>query len=90
MYPFSDVHLDPELYPDPWSFAPGRPQPEAPMSYVAWGAGKIIPPFDVLLGLMRHHREDYMSRTTAGEDGIEVNHLDAGADIAMEDDRCFG
>ncbi|TFL04710.1 cytochrome P450 [Pterulicium gracile] len=42
MYPFSDVHLDPELYPDPWSFAPGRPQPEAPMSYVAWGAGKTI------------------------------------------------
>jgi len=42
MYPFSDVHLSPELYPDPWQFDPGRPQSKMPFSYVGWGAGKSV------------------------------------------------
>ncbi|EDR08032.1 uncharacterized protein LACBIDRAFT_297641 [Laccaria bicolor S238N-H82] len=43
IYPFSDVHLDPEIYPDPWKFDPGRRAPEkTPFSYVGWGGGKTM------------------------------------------------
>ncbi|KAG5654445.1 hypothetical protein H0H81_002635 [Sphagnurus paluster] len=44
VYPFSDVHLDPELYPDPWAFNPGRAEvnKEVPFSYVGWGGGKTL------------------------------------------------
>lgn len=41
VYPFSDVHLDPELYPDPWKFDPGRLHDvKAPYGYVGWGGGQ--------------------------------------------------
>ncbi|KAF8814788.1 cytochrome P450 [Phlegmacium glaucopus] len=41
IYPFSDVHLDPEVYPDPWKFDPSRKEPtHVPFSYVGWGGGK--------------------------------------------------
>lgn len=39
VYPFSDVHLNEELYPDPWKFDPSRPRPDARYSYVGWGGG---------------------------------------------------
>jgi len=39
VYPFSDVHLNEELYPDPWKFDPSRPRPDARFSYVGWGGG---------------------------------------------------
>ena len=39
VYPFSDVHLNEELYPDPWKFDPNRPLPDARYSYVGWGGG---------------------------------------------------
>lgn len=39
VYPFSDVHLNEELYPDPWRFDPSRPRPNARHSYVGWGGG---------------------------------------------------
>jgi cytochrome P450 len=41
VYPFSDVHLDPDLYPNPWMFDPGRPAPDSKSaySYVGWGGG---------------------------------------------------
>lgn len=46
VYPFSDVHLDPELYPDPWRFDPGRPEQKVPFAYVGWGGGEFaISPF---------------------------------------------
>ena len=41
VYPFSDVHLDERLYPDPWKFDPCRPRPDARYSYVGWGGGTI-------------------------------------------------
>ncbi|KIJ99908.1 hypothetical protein K443DRAFT_155252 [Laccaria amethystina LaAM-08-1] len=43
IYPFSDVHLDPEIYPDPWKFDPGRRAPEkTPFGYLGWGGGKTV------------------------------------------------
>jgi len=41
-YPFSDVHLNPNLYPDPWTFNPGRKASQAPLGYVGWGGGKCF------------------------------------------------
>jgi len=40
VYPFSDVHLNEELYPDPWKFDPSRPRPDARFSHIGWGGGK--------------------------------------------------
>ncbi|KAK7044593.1 cytochrome P450 [Favolaschia claudopus] len=44
VYPFSDVHLDPEIYPDPWHFDPSRKEIDStvdlPLPYVGWGVGK--------------------------------------------------
>ncbi|KAF5379198.1 hypothetical protein D9615_005905 [Tricholomella constricta] len=43
VYPFSDVHLDPALYPDPWAFNPGREEVKhTPFAYVGWGGGKTL------------------------------------------------
>ncbi|KAF5389632.1 hypothetical protein D9757_004170 [Collybiopsis confluens] len=41
MYPFSDVHLNPDIYPDPWKFDPTRErETKTAYSYVGWGGGK--------------------------------------------------
>jgi sterol 14-demethylase len=45
VYPFSDVHLDPELYTDPWSFNPDRKDvKDVPFAYVGWGGGQPVLP----------------------------------------------
>ncbi|KAF7318892.1 hypothetical protein HMN09_00224900 [Mycena chlorophos] len=40
LYPFSDVHLDPAIYPDPWRWDPARPHSTKDLGYVGWGVGK--------------------------------------------------
>lgn len=43
LYPFSDVHLDPAIYPDPWAFNPDRAEVKhTPFAYVGWGGGKTL------------------------------------------------
>ncbi|KAH9919821.1 cytochrome P450 [Fomitopsis serialis] len=42
VYPFADVHLSAELYPDPWRFEPGRPQSKMPFAWIGWGAGASV------------------------------------------------
>lgn len=40
VYPFSDVHLNPDIYPDPWKFDPNRqPETKTAYGYVGWGGG---------------------------------------------------
>ncbi|KAF7360448.1 hypothetical protein MVEN_00775200 [Mycena venus] len=41
VYPFSDVHLDPEIYPEPWCFDPSRKPSNSniDLPYVGWGVG---------------------------------------------------
>ncbi|KAH7886943.1 cytochrome P450 [Phlebopus sp. FC_14] len=42
LYPFSDVHLNPDLYPDPWKFDPSREEVKSPFGYLGWGGGKTV------------------------------------------------
>ena len=42
VYPFADVHLSAELYPDPWRFDPGRAPSKMPFAWVGWGAGASV------------------------------------------------
>ncbi|KAJ4000129.1 cytochrome P450 [Lentinula boryana] len=43
VYPFSDVHLNPDIYHDPWKFDPNRqPETKSAYNYVGWGGGKTI------------------------------------------------
>ncbi|KAF8992218.1 cytochrome P450 [Cyathus striatus] len=40
IYPFSDIHLDPEVYPDSWKFDLGRKESiDTLFRYVCWGRG---------------------------------------------------
>ncbi|RXW21870.1 hypothetical protein EST38_g4005 [Candolleomyces aberdarensis] len=41
VYPFSDIHHNSEVYPDPLEFRPGREIPSnVPYAHLGWGAGK--------------------------------------------------
>ncbi|EAU84231.2 hypothetical protein CC1G_08161 [Coprinopsis cinerea okayama7 len=43
LYPFSDIHLDPDVYPEPWTFNPGRTPPtDVPLSFVGFGGGRTV------------------------------------------------
>ena len=39
VYPSADVHLNPDLYPDPWKFDPRRPLPKDNLTYLGFGGG---------------------------------------------------
>jgi len=44
-YSLGDVHLNPEYYPEPYKYDPGRwlrpdPLPNAVYTYLGWGAGR--------------------------------------------------
>ena len=45
LYSLADVHLNPEYYPEPYKFDPGRwlrpdPVPDAAYTFLGWGAGR--------------------------------------------------
>ena len=45
VYPMANVHLNPEYYPEPYKFDPGRwlrpdPVPDAAYTFLGWGAGR--------------------------------------------------
>ncbi|OBZ67988.1 Lanosterol 14-alpha demethylase [Grifola frondosa] len=42
VYPYSDVHLNPELYPDPLRFDPARGVSKMPYAYVGLGGGNTM------------------------------------------------
>jgi len=47
VYSFADVHLNPEIYPEPYKYDPGRwlrpdPIPNAIYPFLGWGAGRHI------------------------------------------------
>lgn len=39
VYPFSDVHLNPDLYDDPYKFDPTRPRQKTPFGFIGFGGG---------------------------------------------------
>ncbi|ETW77953.1 cytochrome P450 monooxygenase 90 [Heterobasidion irregulare TC 32-1] len=41
IYPFSDVHLNPDIYPDPWKFDPARAEGKGDFGYIGWGGGRV-------------------------------------------------
>ena len=41
-YPTADVHLDPDLYPDPWKFDHARPQPKGKLTYLGFGEVRVL------------------------------------------------
>lgn len=80
IYPFSDVHLDPELYPDPWRFNPGRNEPkEVPFAYVGWGGGQL-PEYPVDMTILSNTiltlREDRLSWNPISEGRTQTYHSD--------------
>ena len=45
LYPITDVHLNPEYYPEPYKYDPGRwlrpdPVPNTIYPFIGWGAGR--------------------------------------------------
>ena len=58
-YPAANVHLDPDLYPDPWKFDPTRPQPKGYLTYLGWGGGAFLHLRPILI-------------TRAGVDGVPI------------------
>lgn len=39
VYPFSDVHLNPNIYDDPYKFDPARPRQKAQFGLIGFGGG---------------------------------------------------
>jgi len=74
IYPFSDVHLDPEVYPDPWKFDPSRKEPtHIPFSYVGWGGGMDSASWPVtVINLLMFYRQDNMPGDSARQSRIEI------------------
>jgi cytochrome P450 len=39
VYPFSEVHVNPDIYPEPWKFDPSREPAKGEFTYIGWGGG---------------------------------------------------
>lgn len=75
MYPFSDVHLSPELYPDPWKFDPSRLESKMPFSYVGWGGGgSSVHVKWKVANVLYSQRKDNVPRATASQIRAEAHH----------------
>ena len=80
VYPFSNVHLNPALYPDPWRFDPTRPHhPQADCAYVGWGGGKIF------FALVSRHTCPQAEPPSFREGGLSWL-----ADSEIDDEACHG
>lgn len=75
VYPFSDVHLDPELYPDPWTFNPGRVEPKnTAFGYVGWGGGISLLLYIYSPFLTFFLRQDPLSWYTTRQGGAQTHY----------------
>lgn len=80
VYPFSDVHLNEELYPNPWAFDPDRPDPNLPFGYVGWGGGE----FDCQLTLICSAEVSFMCHRKNGVLGSAASEATAENDHSVD------
>ena len=86
IYPFSDVHLNPDIYPDPWKFDPSREEAKTPFGYVGWGGGEssissfYAPQSD---SAYFSFRKNHLSGPTFSQAGAQACHCDDAPRLSL-------